>query len=104
MWIVSIGLLLALKIPFAAWLLTFMIGLAIANIFPLIFAITVQKYPDQMNAISGLMMMAICGGAVIPPLMGWVTFISNYVLGMGVLLICMIYLLAVSLFVLKKYQ
>jgi len=48
--------------------------------------------------------MAICGGAVIPPLMGWVTFISNYVLGMGVLLICMIYLLAVSLFVLKKKQ
>ena len=102
MGIVSIALLLALKIPLAAWVLTFMIGLAIANIFPLIFAITVQKYPDQMNAISGLMMMAICGGAVIPPLMGWVTFMSNYVLGMGVLLICMIYLLAVSLFVLKK--
>lgn len=100
--IVSILLLLLLKLPLAAWILTFIIGLAVGNIFPLVFAITVQKFPDQMNAISGLMMMAICGGAVIPPLMGWITFVSNHVFGMGVLLLCMFYLLAVSLYVIKQ--
>jgi len=99
--IVSIVLLLVLKLPLTAWILTFFIGLAVANILPLVFAITVQKFPDQMNAISGLMMMAICGGAVIPPLMGWITFISNHVLGMAVLLLGMFYLLAVSIYVLK---
>jgi len=87
---------------FGKMLGTLIIGLAIANIFPLVFAITVQKFPDHMNAISGLMMMAICGGAVIPPLMGWVTFISNNVFGMAVLLLCMLYLLAVSMYALKQ--
>jgi len=86
----------------AAWIIIFVMGLAIANIFPHVFAITVQKFPDQMNAISGLMMMAICGGAVIPPLMGWITFISNNIFGMAVLLICLFYLLAVSIYVLKQ--
>jgi fucose permease len=100
--ILAIVLLLAFKTPMAAWVITFVIGLAIANIFPLVFAITVQKFPDQMNAISGLMMMAICGGAVIPPLMGWITYISNNVFGMAVLLICLFYLLAVSIYVLKQ--
>ncbi len=100
--ILSIVLLLVLKNPMAAWVIIFVIGLAIANIFPLVFAITVQKFPDHMNAISGLMMMAICGGAVIPPLMGWVTFISNNVFGMAVLLLCMLYLLAVSMYALKQ--
>ncbi len=99
--IVSIAFLLLLKLPLAAWVLTFFIGLAVANIFPLVFAITVQKFPGQMNAISGLMMMAICGGAVIPPLIGWITFMSNNVLGMAVLLLCMFYLLVVSFYVLK---
>ena len=100
--ILALVLLLALKIPMAAWIITFIFGLAIANVFPLVFAITVQKYPGQMNAISGLMMMAICGGAVIPPLMGWITYISNEVFGMAVLLICLFYLLAVSIYVLKQ--
>jgi fucose permease len=100
--ILAIVLLLAFKTPMAAWVIIFIIGLAIANIFPLVFAITVQKFPNHMNAISGLMMMAICGGAVIPPLMGWITFISKNVFGMAVLLICLFYLLAVSIYVLKQ--
>jgi len=100
--ILAIVLLLAFKTPMAAWVITFVIGLAIANIFPLVFAITVQKFPDHMNAISGLMMMAICGGAVIPPLIGWVTFISNNVFGMAVLLLCLLFLLAVSIYALKQ--
>ena len=102
--ILAIVLLLALKTPMAAWVIIFVIGLAIANIFPLVFAITVQKFPDHMNAISGLMMMAICGGAVIPPLMGWITFISNNVFGMAVLLICLFFLLGVSIYVLKQKE
>lgn len=45
-------------------------GLGFANIFPLIFSITVDALPDRANEVSGLMVTAIAGGAFIPPLMG----------------------------------
>ena len=77
------------------------IGLAVANIFPLVFSIAVDKYPGRSNEISGLMMMAISGGAIFPPIMGWVTDISNNIFGMSVLLACMIYLFFVSIYTLK---
>jgi fucose permease len=85
-----------------AWVLVFLFGLAVANIFPLVFAITVEKYPTRSNEISGLMMMAISGGAVIPLIIGWVSDISNVTLGMSILLICLFYLLFVSVYSLKK--
>ena len=50
----------------------FLIGLGFANIFPLIFSIVIDSMPDQANALSGLMVMAIVGGALVPPLMGLV--------------------------------
>ncbi len=48
----------------------FIAGLGFANIFPLVFSITVDKMPENANALSGLMVMAIVGGAFLPPLMG----------------------------------
>jgi MFS transporter, FHS family, L-fucose permease len=50
----------------------FVIGFGFANIFPLIFAITVESMPQQANALSGLMITAILGGAILPPIMGFV--------------------------------
>ena len=50
----------------------FIIGLGFANIFPLIFAITVESMPQEVNALSGLMVTAIVGGAILPPIMGLV--------------------------------
>ncbi len=85
-----------------AWVLVFLIGLAIANIWPLVFSIAVEKYPARKNEISGLMMMAISGGAVIPLLIGWISDLSNVAFGMSILIICMIYLLSVSVYSLKR--
>ncbi|HTL97717.1 MAG TPA: MFS transporter [Holophagaceae bacterium] len=45
-------------------------GLGFANIWPLLFAITVERRPERGSELSGLMCMAIAGGAVIPLLMG----------------------------------
>jgi FHS family L-fucose permease-like MFS transporter len=56
-----------------AWGLVFIIGLAVANIFPLVFSIAVEKYPERSNEISGLMIMAVSGGAIIPPFIGWIS-------------------------------
>jgi FHS family L-fucose permease-like MFS transporter len=80
------------------WVLVFITGLAVANIFPLVFSIAVRQYPERSSEISGLMMMAISGGAVFPPLMGMITKQSNVTWGMSVLLVCMILLLASSLY------
>ena len=48
----------------------FVTGLGFANVFPLIFSITVDRMPEHANALSGLMVTAIVGGAFLPPLMG----------------------------------
>jgi FHS family L-fucose permease-like MFS transporter len=93
--------ILLLRSPAMAWVTVFIIGLAVANVFPLVFSISVEKFPERSSEISGLLMMAICGGAVIPLLMGWITDISSNEYGMAVLLICMIFLLFVSLYAIR---
>jgi MFS transporter, FHS family, L-fucose permease len=107
LWTSVLGILcfvaiLVIPSPVIAWGLVFMIGLSVANIFPLVFSITVERYPNRSNEISGLMMMAICGGAVIPLVIGWVSDLSNVAFGMSILIVCMIYLFSVSLYCLKK--
>jgi fucose permease len=58
--------------PSVAMICVFLIGLGFANIFPLVFSMAVDHMPEQANAISGLMVTAIVGGAVVPPIMGLV--------------------------------
>jgi fucose permease len=107
MWTSVLGILsmiaiLLISSPVIAWGLVFMIGLAVANIFPLVFSITVEKYPERSNEISGLMMMAICGGAVIPLVIGMVSDLANVAVGMSILILCLIYLFSVSVYCLRK--
>ena len=46
------------------------IGFTIANIFPIIFGMAIQKRPEKANEISGLMITGVFGGAIIPFFMG----------------------------------
>jgi FHS family L-fucose permease-like MFS transporter len=48
----------------------FLAGLSFANIFPLIFSILIDSKPEKSGELSGLLCMAIFGGAVIPYFMG----------------------------------
>lgn len=50
----------------------FLAGLAFGNIFPLIFSILIDQMPERSNELSGLLVMAIVGGAIIPSIMGLV--------------------------------
>jgi fucose permease len=95
-------LIIPVQLAAIAWVLVFIIGLAVANIFPLVFSIAVEKLPSRSSEISGLMIMAVSGGAFIPLLIGWISDMSNIVYGMSVLIVCMIYLLSVSVYTLKK--
>jgi fucose permease len=88
--------------PFIALALMFSIGLAASNIFPLIFAATVKTYPDRANEISGLMIMAVSGGAFVPPVVGGITDLFTITAGMYMFVFCAVYLLFVSVYSLKK--
>ena len=44
-------------------------GLGFANIWPMLFSITVEERPERANELSGLMCMAISGGALVPLVM-----------------------------------
>lgn len=88
--------------PLAAQILMFSVGLTASNIFPLIFTLTVNSYPTRANEISGLMIMAVSGGAIIPPIVGGISDIFSITAGMYVFVFCAIYLLAVSVYSLKK--
>jgi fucose permease len=100
--ILTLIALLAIHSPAAAWVMVFLIGMFVANIWPLVFSIAVEKYPNRSNEISGLMMSAICGGAVIPLVMGWVSDLSGVTAGIYVLIVCMVYLFGVGVYSLKK--
>jgi MFS transporter, FHS family, L-fucose permease len=97
--LISILVLLVAPSDLAAVIIIFIIGLGVANIFPLIFSLTVEKYPLRANEISGLMIMAVSGGAVLPPLMGWISDMTGQVIwGMLLLPASAGYLVFVSLF------
>ncbi|HQK71867.1 MAG TPA: MFS transporter [Bacteroidales bacterium] len=100
--IASVAVLLVIPSKVAAWGLVFLTGLAVANIWPLIFSLTVGRFPERSSEISGLMIMAVSGGAPIPFLIGWISDMSNIVFGMSVLIVCLIYIFAVSVYNLKK--
>jgi FHS family L-fucose permease-like MFS transporter len=70
----------------------FLIGLGFANIFPLAFSLTVESMPQYTNELSGLMVTAIVGGAILPPLMGVLSDHSSVMLGFLVPLAAILYI------------
>ncbi|MDR3365801.1 MAG: MFS transporter [Prevotellaceae bacterium] len=78
------------------------IGFSIANIFSIIFSLALRHVPGKANEVSGLMIMGVSGGAIIPPVMGGLTKALGSQSGsMLTILACMIYLLICSLAVRK---
>jgi fucose permease len=80
----------------------FMVGLGSANLFPLIFSIAVEKMPDRQNEVSGLMIMAVSGGAFVPPVMGLVSTNFGVKASFLVLVVGMVYLVGAGIYSLKK--
>ena len=72
-------------------------GLGFANIWPMLFSITIENKPECANELSGLMCMAISGGALVPLLMGWLVDMDWKATAFIVPLACFVYLLLLSL-------
>lgn len=69
-----------------------LVGLGFANIFPLVFSITIEYMPERSNELSGLMVTAISGGAIIPLIMGKIGDVINIQIGFIVPLLCLFYI------------
>ena len=72
-------------------------GLGFANIWPVLFALTVEAQPERSAELSGLMCMAIAGGAALPPLMGQIRDSLGFGIAFLVPLVSFLYLLALSM-------
>ena len=79
----------------------FIVGLGAGNLFPLIFSIAINGMPSRSNEISGLLVMAIVGGALVPPLMGVVSTSTGIIGSLIILALCFIFLLFIP-FVMSK--
>ena len=82
------------SLAFVGILLT---GLGFANIFPLIFSIAIDALPQRANEIAGLMISAIVGGAVLPPLMGKIADLTTEQWSFLVPLAAIAYILVLAL-------
>ena len=72
-------------------------GLGFANIWPMLFSITVEEKPQCANELSGLMCMAISGGAIVPLIMGQLFDMKFGAFAFVVPAACFAYLLLLSL-------
>lgn len=95
--LLSVLLMFMASSPTIGLVAIFLVGFGSGNLFPLIFSIAIDKMPLRSNEISGLMIMAVSGGAFIPPIMGAVSDEFGALASFGVLVICMVYLFLISI-------
>ena len=70
------------------------VGFFCSSIFPVIYGQAMKHRPEKANEISGLMIMGVFGGAVIPPLMGLMTdTLQGQTGSLTVIGVCIVYLL-----------
>lgn len=91
--VATMTVLLAINGLWAILGLIFILGFSLANVFSIIFSFALQRKPEKANEISGLMIMGVAGGAIIPPLMGVFSDVAGSSGAMTVLLIALLYLL-----------
>jgi MFS transporter, FHS family, L-fucose permease len=95
--LITIVLLILAPTQSSSTIIIFIFGLVTSTIFPIIFTLAVDKYPLRSNEISGLMIMAVSGGAFIPLLIGVLIDNAGLNAGMMVLVACSAYLLFLAL-------
>lgn len=80
----------------------FCVGLFSASLFPLIFSIGLRYLPERANEISGLMIMSVCGGAIIPPIIGILNDAFGLTVGLFMLVICLVYVTFLSFYMYSR--
>lgn len=80
----------------------FVAGIGFSNVFPIMFAIIVERKPEYANELSGLVILAVSGGAIIPPVIGLLSDIIGISAVIYVLVFCVLYITFASYYVIKS--
>jgi fucose permease len=75
------------------YIMIFCSGLAVANVFSIVFSAALRRKPEYANEVSGLLIMGVAGGAIVPPIMGFVSDTVGQTGAMLVVLLLFVYLL-----------
>lgn len=104
---VAIAAMVVLYFMQGQWAILAMIGVvgyACSSMFSVIFSQAMKARPDMANEVSGLMVTGIVGGAIVAPLMAWMTqdVVGNQMGSLIVISVCLLYLLLFSFMVKTK--
>ena len=88
--------------PVAFLSCVFVASVASANTFVMCMGIALDKLPEKANEITALMVMAIAGGAVVPPVLGFAQKCAGSTGLVWVLLACLAYQAVLSICVYKN--
>ena len=69
------------------------VGFFASSVFAILYSLAVQHRPEKANQISGLMITAIAGGAVVTPVIGALTPMIGVTAGIWVTMACVVYLI-----------
>lgn len=85
-----------------AWVTIFIAGLGFSNVFPLLFSLSIKRMPEYANEVSGLIILAVSGGAFIPPIMGFVNDKFAGAAPIWVLVACMAYVSYAAIYIVNN--
>ncbi|MDR2979884.1 MAG: MFS transporter [Bacteroidales bacterium] len=88
--LVVIGLLLVAPSDTMAYVLFGAIGYAFSSIFSIIFSVAMKARPDKTNEVAGLMVTAIAGGAIFPPIMTFANSLFSDTKQYGAIIVLML--------------
>ena len=90
--------------PVAFLSCVFVASVASANTFVMCMGIALDRMPEKTNEITALMVMAIAGGAVVPPILGFAQKCAGSVGLVWVLLACLAYQAVLSVCMYKNVK
>ena len=102
-WCMGLGILATAGIffagtPFVFLACVFVAALATANSFGMCMGLALDKVPEKANEITSLMVMAIVGGGIVTPVLGFMQKSAGATGVVCVLLACLAYLFALGIF------
>ena len=100
--IASFALLLFMPSQLLGQIVIFCVGLFSASLFSLIFSIGLRYMPERKNEISGLIIMSVCGGGVIPPIVGVLNDMLGLTFGFMMIALCLTYIVFLSLYMYRR--
>ena len=100
--ILSVAAFFVCSGPSAFLCCVFVASVASANTFVMCMGIALDKLPEKANEITALMVMAIAGGAVVPPILGFAQKCAGSTGLIWVLLACLAYQAVLSVCVYKN--